>query len=67
MTIHSRTRRLREPAHADGTLSTVVAVKAARFKRLQLASEQLVRNAQHVAGLNPRAFRWVPPSRVSCK
>lgn len=44
-------------AHADGTISTLVAVKAARFKRLQLASEQLVRNAQHTAGLNPRAFR----------
>lgn len=44
-------------AHADGTISTLVAVKPARFKRLQLASEQLVRNAQHIAGLNPRAFR----------
>jgi hypothetical protein len=50
-----------EIAHADGTLSTLVAVKPARFKRLQLASEQLVRNAQHIAGLNPRAFRLVPP------
>ena len=46
-------------AHADGTISTVVAVKAARHKRLLLASDQLVRNAQHVAGLNPRAFRYV--------
>jgi cleavage and polyadenylation specificity factor subunit 1 len=46
-------------AHADGTISTLVAVKPARFKRLQLASEQLVRNAQHIAGLTPRAFRTV--------
>jgi len=34
-------------------------VKEARFKRLQLVSDQLVRNAQHVAGLNPRAYRTV--------
>ncbi|KAL7421114.1 mRNA cleavage and polyadenylation factor subunit [Cryptotrichosporon argae] len=46
-------------ATADGALTTVVSVKAARFKRLQLVQDQLVRNAQHVAGLNPRAFRAV--------
>ncbi|WVQ81298.1 protein CFT1 [Cryptococcus sp. DSM 104549] len=46
-------------ATADGALTTVVSVKDARFKRLQLVSDQLVRNAQHVAGLNPRAFRTV--------
>ena len=40
-------------------MTTLVSVKSARFKRLQLVSEQLVRNAQHVAGLNPRAFRTV--------
>lgn len=45
-------------ATADGALTTVVSVKDARFKRLQLVSDQLVRNAQHVAGLNPRAFRY---------
>lgn len=39
-------------------MTTVVSVKDARFKRLQLVSDQLVRNAQHVAGLNPRAFRY---------
>lgn len=42
---------------ADGSITTVVAVRPARFKRLQLVADQLVRNAQHVAGLNPRAFR----------
>ncbi|TYJ59069.1 protein CFT1 [Cryptococcus floricola] len=46
-------------ATADGGLTTMVSVKDARFKRLQLVSDQLVRNAQHVAGLNPRAFRTV--------
>ncbi|KAK4687316.1 cleavage and polyadenylation specificity factor subunit 1, partial [Tremellales sp. Uapishka_1] len=43
----------------DGSLTTLVSVKSARFKRLQLVSDQLIRNAQHVAGLNPRAFRTV--------
>ncbi|WRT69124.1 protein CFT1 [Kwoniella shivajii] len=46
-------------ATADGALTTLVSVKPARFKRLQLVSDQLVRNAQHVAGLNPRAYRTV--------
>jgi len=44
-------------ATADGALTTLVSVKEARFKRLQLVSDQLVRNAQHVAGLHPRAYR----------
>lgn len=47
------------PATSDGALTTIVSVKEARFKRLQLVSDQLVRNAQHVAGLNPRAYRTV--------
>nr|XP_018259229.1 protein CFT1 [Kwoniella dejecticola CBS 10117]OBR81387.1 protein CFT1 [Kwoniella dejecticola CBS 10117] len=46
-------------ATADGALTSLVSVKPARFKRLQLVSDQLVRNAQHVAGLNPKAFRTV--------
>ncbi|WVW79420.1 protein CFT1 [Kwoniella bestiolae CBS 10118] len=46
-------------ATADGALTTLVSVKSARFKRLQLVSDQLVRNAQHIAGLNPKAFRTV--------
>lgn len=44
---------------ADGSLTTMVAVRSARFKRLQLVQDQLVRNAQHLAGLNPRGFRTV--------
>lgn len=51
-------------ATADGALTTVVSVKDARFKRLQLVSDQLVRNAQHVAGLNPRAFRYAFGRRI---
>ncbi|WVR09012.1 protein CFT1 [Kwoniella sp. DSM 27419] len=46
-------------ATADGALTTLVSVKPARFKRLQLVSDQLVRNAQHLAGMNPRAYRTV--------
>ncbi|WWC73047.1 protein CFT1 [Kwoniella pini CBS 10737] len=46
-------------ATADGALTTLVSVKTARFKRLQLVSDQLVRNAQHIAGLNPKAYRTV--------
>jgi cleavage and polyadenylation specificity factor subunit 1 len=44
-------------ATADGALTTVVSVKPARFKRLQLVAEQLTRNARHVAGMNPKAYR----------
>lgn len=29
------------------------------FKRLQLLQGQLTRNVQHLAGLNPKAFRFV--------
>lgn len=46
-------------ATADGAITTLVAVKTARFKRLQLVQDQLMRNAPHMAGLNPRAFRSV--------
>lgn len=53
-----------DSATADGALTTVVSVKPARFKRLQLVAEQLTRNAQHVAGLNPKAFRYVIFNRV---
>lgn len=56
--IHTLDANVFPKATADGALTTVVSVKDARFKRLQLVSDQLVRNAQHVAGLNPRAFRY---------
>lgn len=46
-------------ANEYGGLSTLVPSKAARFKRLQLVQGQLTRSVQHVAGLNPKAFRAV--------
>nr|ODO03748.1 protein CFT1 [Cryptococcus depauperatus CBS 7855] len=57
--IYGNNANLKNAATADGALTSVVSVKDARFKRLQLVSDQLVRNAQHVVGLNPRAFRTV--------
>lgn len=44
-------------ADSMGGLSTLVPLKAARFKRLQLLQGQLTRSVQHVAGLNPKAYR----------
>lgn len=44
---------------ADGSITTLVAVKTARFKRLSLVQAQLIQYAPHVGGLNPRAFRTV--------
>lgn len=44
---------------ADGSLSTLVPVRSARFKRLQLLQTQLLRSIPHVAGLNPRSNRTV--------
>ncbi|KAF9235610.1 CPSF A subunit region-domain-containing protein [Melanogaster broomeanus] len=41
----------------DGSLSALTPVDEAAFKRLHLLQGQLSRNIQHVAGLNPRAFR----------
>jgi cleavage and polyadenylation specificity factor subunit 1 len=49
--------------HLDGALSTLTPVDDAAFKRLQLLQGQLVGKIQHVAGLNPRAFRLVHCSR----
>ncbi|GHJ84497.1 hypothetical protein NliqN6_0899 [Naganishia liquefaciens] len=46
-------------ADALGGISTLVPLKAARFKRLQLLQGQLTRSVQHAAGLNPKAFRHV--------
>ena len=44
----------------DGSLSTLTAVDEVAFKRLQLLQGQLTGKVQHVAGLNPRAFRYEP-------
>ena len=41
----------------DGSLSSLTPVEESAFKRLQLLQGQLTRNIQHIAGLNPRAFR----------
>jgi len=41
----------------NGSIDTLVPVEEGAFQRLQLLQTQLVRNVQHVAGLNPRAYR----------
>ena len=41
----------------DGSLGSLTYVDEAAFKRLYLLQGQLTRNVQHVAGLNPKAFR----------
>ncbi|THU95820.1 cleavage factor protein [Dendrothele bispora CBS 962.96] len=43
----------------NGSLVSLTPVDEAVSKRLQLLQGQLTRNMQHVAGLNPRAFRIV--------
>ncbi|KZV86543.1 hypothetical protein EXIGLDRAFT_712088 [Exidia glandulosa HHB12029] len=43
----------------DGSLTALVPVEEAVFKRLHLLQGQMTRNVQHVAGLNPKAFRSV--------
>ncbi|KAG6864394.1 hypothetical protein C0991_009920 [Blastosporella zonata] len=49
----------------DGTLSCLTPVDEHAFKRLQLLQGQLTRNVQHIAGLNPKAFRIVRNDFVS--
>ncbi|TFK49248.1 hypothetical protein OE88DRAFT_1662681 [Heliocybe sulcata] len=44
---------------ADGSLVAIVPIEESSAKRLQLLHGQLTRNVQHVAALNPRAFRIV--------
>ncbi|KAF8268563.1 CPSF A subunit region-domain-containing protein [Lactarius quietus] len=51
--------------HPDGSLTALVPVDEATFKRLHLLQGQLTRNVQHIAGLNPRAFRLVRNDYVS--
>jgi len=51
--------------HPDGSLTGLVPVDEATFKRLHLLQGQLTRNVQHTAGLNPRAFRIVRNDYVS--
>ncbi|KAI0088958.1 CPSF A subunit region-domain-containing protein [Irpex rosettiformis] len=49
----------------DGSLTSLTYVDEAAFKRLYLLQGQLSRNIQHVAGLNPKAFRTVRNDRVA--
>jgi len=46
-----------DPGSSDGSLTSLIPVEEGAFKRLQLLQGQLTRNIQHVAGLNPKAFR----------
>ncbi|CAD6980983.1 unnamed protein product [Tilletia controversa] len=43
----------------NGAIETMIPVQEEVFKRLSVLQAQLVRNVQHVAGLNPRAYRAV--------
>ncbi|KAG8216364.1 CPSF A subunit region-domain-containing protein [Butyriboletus roseoflavus] len=49
----------------DGSLSALTPVDEGAFKRLHLLQGQLLRNVQHVAGLNPKAYRIVRNDTVS--
>ena len=41
----------------DGSLASLTPVDEGAYKRLHLLQGQLVRTVQHVAALNPKAFR----------
>ncbi|KAJ9115995.1 hypothetical protein QFC24_006836 [Naganishia onofrii] len=60
-TVEDRIAPQTQIIYADtlGGLSTLIPVKAARFKRLQLLQGQVTRSVQHMAGLNPKAYRHV--------
>ncbi|KAI0938339.1 hypothetical protein AcW1_001910 [Taiwanofungus camphoratus] len=49
----------------NGSLVSLTYVDEAASKRLHLLQGQLTRNVQHVAGLNPKAFRMVRNDYVS--
>jgi len=53
-------------AAADGSLCEVIPIEDEIYKRLQLLQGQLSRNLQQVAGLNPKAFRYVPRRGGAC-
>ena len=46
----------------DGSLTSLTYVDEQTSKTLHLLQGQLTRNVQHVAGLNPKAFRYVSTS-----
>lgn len=51
----------------NGAVFTLSPVEEACFRRLHLLQGQLTRNVQHIAGLNPKMFRYAfvvsPPLR----
>lgn len=49
----------------DGSLSMLTPLNDPTFKRLHLLQGQLTRNIQHVAGLNPKAFRYATSSDLT--
>ncbi|KDQ18770.1 hypothetical protein BOTBODRAFT_28276 [Botryobasidium botryosum FD-172 SS1] len=49
----------------DGAITIIIPLWEDTFKRLSLLQGQLVRNIQHVGGLNPKAFRSVRNDTVS--
>ncbi|KAF8719078.1 mRNA cleavage, partial [Rhizoctonia solani] len=50
---------------SDGTIASLTPLNESEFGRLQLLQGQLIRNVQHVAGLNPKAHRYVKNDFVS--
>ncbi|KAG0140711.1 hypothetical protein CROQUDRAFT_664844 [Cronartium quercuum f. sp. fusiforme G11] len=52
-------------AGLDGSISSLVPVKEAVFKRLQMVQTRLIRHIPHFAGLNPRGFRTIRNDLVS--
>ncbi|CAE6490781.1 unnamed protein product, partial [Rhizoctonia solani] len=44
---------------SDGSIASIMPLDESEFSRLQLLQGQLIRNVQHVAGLNPKAHRYV--------
>ncbi|KAG8688697.1 mRNA cleavage and polyadenylation factor subunit [Ceratobasidium sp. 423] len=50
---------------SDGSVASLMPLNESEFSRLQLLQGQLIRNVQHVAGLNPKAHRYVKNDFVS--
>lgn len=57
LTFHPQPYSFLLPGFTDGTLSALTPVDEGAFKRLHFLQGQLLRNVQHVAGLNPRVYR----------
>lgn len=46
-------------AYSNGSVATMAPLENGVFKRLHLLQSQLLRNSQHVAGLNPKMHRFI--------